>query len=310
MSDILAVTGPIFFIIAMGFLAVRIGIFGRGDMRVLGTFVIHIALPAVLIHALSQRDIQAIIDERFLLAYGAGSVAALLLGVAIARFGLRRSLTASALAGMGTGMPNSAFIGFPLAYQLIGAPAAIAVALAMLVENLIILPLTLALAERGDGHGLRTRTLLRQIGARLVRHPVLIAIVVGMTFSLSGVHLPLPVGRGIEMLAGASAPVALFAIGGALGGQALHGMKADIVSVALGKLVMHPLLVWLALAFVPGLDPAMRTAALVIAAAPMLTVYPIMGQRYGLEGVCTATLVVTTITAFFTLSAVVGLLGV
>ncbi|MBU4612322.1 AEC family transporter [Achromobacter sp. GG226] len=309
MSDILAVTGPLFFIIALGFLAVRFGLFGRGDMRVLGAFVINVALPAVLIHALSQRDVQEILDVRYLFAYGLGSLAALAVGIGIARWGLKRGMAASALAGMGTAMSNSAFIGFPLALQLVGPVAAIAAALAMLIENLLILPLVLALAERGEGHGLNVRTLARQIGGRLVRHPVIIAIVVGMTLSLLGWHLPLPAARGVEMLATASAPAALFAIGGALAGQAMRGLATDITVIAVGKLVIHPLLVLLALLLVPDLDPAMRVAAIVIAASPMLTVYPLMGQKYGHEAVCTATLVMTTIVAFFTLSAVVGLLG-
>lgn len=40
MLQTLAITGPIYLVIALGFLAGRVGIFGKPDMRVLGTYVV------------------------------------------------------------------------------------------------------------------------------------------------------------------------------------------------------------------------------------------------------------------------------
>ena len=55
MLDILSVTTPIYLAIATGFLTARFGLFSKSEMRVLGRFVIHIALPALLFNALIQR---------------------------------------------------------------------------------------------------------------------------------------------------------------------------------------------------------------------------------------------------------------
>ena len=57
MLDILGITGPIYIAIALGYAVTRAGLFSRADMRVLGKFVIHVALPAMLFNALSQRRI-------------------------------------------------------------------------------------------------------------------------------------------------------------------------------------------------------------------------------------------------------------
>ena len=72
MLDILAITGPIYIAIALGYGLTRAGLFSRADMRVLGQFVIHVALPALLFNALSQRRIHEIFNGPYLLVYALG----------------------------------------------------------------------------------------------------------------------------------------------------------------------------------------------------------------------------------------------
>jgi predicted permease len=57
MLDILSITGPIYLSILAGFLATRFGLFSKADIRVLGKFVIHLALPALLFNSLSQHPV-------------------------------------------------------------------------------------------------------------------------------------------------------------------------------------------------------------------------------------------------------------
>jgi len=52
----LAITGPIYLVIALGFLTGRVGVFGKLDMQVLGTYVVKFALPGLVFTALSNRD--------------------------------------------------------------------------------------------------------------------------------------------------------------------------------------------------------------------------------------------------------------
>ena len=81
MLDILSVTTPIYLAIATGFLTARFGLFSKSEMRVLGRFVIHIALPALLFNALIQRRFDEILNGTYLAAYVAGSM--LNLGLAL-----------------------------------------------------------------------------------------------------------------------------------------------------------------------------------------------------------------------------------
>lgn len=55
MLDILSTTAPIYLAIAVGYFAARFGLFDKDGLRVMGKFVIYIALPAMLLNALMQR---------------------------------------------------------------------------------------------------------------------------------------------------------------------------------------------------------------------------------------------------------------
>ena len=54
--------------------------------------------------------------------------------------------------------------------------------------------------------------------------------------------------------------------------------------------------------------PKLHAAALVLAGAPMLGIYPILGQKCGQQAVNAASLLVTTVASFVTLAVLVGML--
>jgi malonate transporter and related proteins len=309
MPGIFAITVPIFAIIAVGFAVVRFGFFAKSDMRVLGRFVINLALPALLFKALSERSFAEIVNGGYLLAYALGSLAVLGAAIAVARFVQDKSLQVSAIHGMGVSLSNSGFIGYPIVLQLLGPAAAVALALTMMVENLVVLPLALALAAGGSqGGGSLPRVLVTTFG-RLLKNPLILAILAGFAFALLGAHPPQPIARAIDMLAMASGAVALLVIGGTLVGLELKGMGRDVAQIVVGKLVLHPLAVFAMLLLLPPIDPQLRLAAITFASMPMLSIYPILAQKYGQEGLCAAALLAATVTAFFSISAVLWMMG-
>ncbi len=307
MLEILSITGPIFLIIALGFAAVRSGVFAKSNVRALGLFVIHFALPALLFNALSQRAFTEIVNTPYLLAYAAGSLAMLALGIGIARLVQHRDLPASAITGMGMSFSNSAFIGYPVALQLVGPTASVALALTMIIENLLMIPLVLALAE-SRGNSQRPWTAVATALARLLRNPIILAIIAGVASAMLRLRLPEPLARTIDMLAMASAPVSLFVIGGTLVGLKTKGMALDAGLIVTGKLLLHPAAVFIALLLLPPIDPALQLAALILACAPMLSIYPIIGQKYAQEERCAAALVTATVASFITISILVWII--
>lgn len=307
MYEILAISTPIFILIGLGYVAVRAALFSRADIRVLGAFVINFAVPAMLFKALSQRAFDEILNVNYLVAFAIGSLLAMAVGLLMARYVQKRGFQGSAIVAMGCSMSNSAFIGFPVAVQVVGPIASVAMALSMLVENLLMLPLMLALADASGERGRSVRHTIASTLGRLVRNPMIVAIALGFAVSLADLGLPSTLLRAVDMLSLASGGIALFVIGGNLAGIAVKGMVPDVGMISFGKLVIHPLAVMAPVLLLPGIEPSLQAAAVIFASVPMLSIYPIIGQRYGMESLCAAAMVATTVISFVTISLVIWL---
>jgi malonate transporter and related proteins len=308
MLTVLAITGPIYIVIAIGFLAGRVGMFSGADMRVLGKFVVKFALPALLFTALSQRPIVDILDPRYLGAYALGSLAVFFAALLFARMVRHKGMAQSTMIAMGMSFSNSGFVGYPIVLQILGPPAAIALAMCMIVENVILFPLALTLAEMGGSQDQKWQRIVLASFAALARNPMILAIFAGLAVSLLEIKLSEPLVRTVNMLAMASTALALFVIGGSLVGLKVRSVLGDAVGVALGKLLLHPLAVFGLLWMLSPVDPHLRMAAVIYASMPMLSIYPVLGQKYRQEGFCAAALLVATLSSFLTVTAVLWVL--
>ncbi len=102
--------------------------------------------------------------------------------------------------------------------------------------------------------------------------------------------------------------MALFTIGGTLVGNPIRGDIGSISTVLVGKLLVHPLLVLLLLMLAPGLSSELRLSMILLAAMPMLSVFPIIGSNYGVGKLCASILLFTTVLSFVSLTTLLVLL--
>ena len=308
MLNILAITTPIFLIIGLGYFAVYSNIVPQNVARGMGAFVMNFALPCLLIRAMAQRDISEVIEPIFVLAYGGGSLVVFAIGYFYALKIAKKKQPNATLQGTGMSFCNSGFIGYPIALQLLGPAAEVGLALCVMIETLVMMPLALVLGDSGENEGLSKGRVLRKAFLNLAKSPIILGIVAGLIISLSGITLPRPLFTAVDMLASASGPVALFVIGAGLVGLKLKGLRADLARVVTGKLLLHPLAVFMMVWLLPDIDPIMQIACVSFACSPMLSIFPILGQRYGHEGLCAASLMVATALSFITISTVLWLL--
>lgn len=306
MLQILSITAPIYLIIAAGFLSVRNGLFSKPDMRVLGRFVVNFCLPALIFNAVSKRPLAEVLNGPYLLAYAGGSLAVVLVAMLVGRRLRQHSMPLATMQSLGMAASNSGFVGYPIVLQLLGPTAGVALALTLLVENLLVLPLCFAMADNhGQDAAQRWHHTLQISLRNLLKNPLVLAIVAGFGCAVLGLHLPAVLAHTVQIVATASSPVALFVIGGSLVGLKLAGVRRDLAWVATGKLLLHPLAVFTLLWLLPPtlyVAPELRIAAVLFAAMPMLSIYPVVAQKYGLEGFTAAALLVTTVASFFSIS--------
>ncbi|WP_107851682.1 AEC family transporter [Oceanimonas marisflavi] len=306
MLAVMSITAPIFMLIALGYGAVRLRLVPGEALPGMGRFVLFFAMPALIFHTLSELSVHEVIEPGYLLAYAGGSLLLLALGLGLTIRIMKKKAVLGALQSMGMVVPNSAFFGYPVLLQVFGEAPARAFALALLVENLLIIPLALAVLEFSAHReqGASPGRVLRALPARILKNPLILAIMAGALASAIGLTLPAPLVTGLELLGRASAAVALFVIGGSLVGSTLRDKLSDMSLVMLGKLVMHPLLVALMVWWLPPFDPDLQLAVILMAAMPMMSMYPIIGEQYGQRRFAAATLLLTTCAAFVSLSVI------
>jgi len=311
MFDILSTTGVIFVLIGVGYLSVRMGVLGASDTATLGKFVVSFALPALIFRAVTQRPLSEIANPGYLAAMLFGSLAVFVAGY----WWMRRrdhSPQASTFHAMGMSCANSGFIGYPVLLMALPSVATSALAMNMVVENLVMIPLVLVMAERASSAGQDGHRLALMIGARLIRNPIILALALGMAVSWFGLQLPLLIERSVETLANSSAALSLAVIGGTLATLPLSAVNGSVIPVVVGKLLLHPLAVGLGLAAMAsaGLgvrDEGLAAAAVIMSAMPAMGIYPILAQRFGQERSAAVAMLAMTAASFVTISVVLWL---
>ncbi len=295
---------PLFALIALGFGAVRLRLIAAEAVAPMGAVVIRLALPALIFLALAASPPAEAISPWLLAAYAAGSLATMAAALALARWGLGLDWAAASVVMLGAAAANSGFMGYPVAQALMGTEVAgRLLAHCMLVENLLVLPLGLAaMAWAQAGSGVSP-------WAGVLRNPLIWALLAGLAVSALGLALPAPLTRALELLARMSAPLALLVIGGMLAGLSVRAGAGAVALAVAAKLGLHPMAVWAALQAVPALPPGLAAGAVLFAAMPMVTIFPLLAARAGQGALGATALAAATLAAFATLPLIIPALG-
>jgi hypothetical protein len=142
----------------------------------------------------------------------------------------------------------------------------------------------------------------------VLRRPMVIAIILGAVFAALNLPMPATLDKVFSMLAVSASSLALFFIGGALVGLPFRGNRGLAAFIALGKLVVFPAMAFALLLLAPTiglplLDRHMQVILILSAAMPMISIYAILCQDAGTEGLASLALLGTTAASFVTLSA-------
>lgn len=310
MLNILSITGPIYLSILLGFLATRQGIFSKSELQIFGKFVLKFALPALVFSSLAQRPFAEIFNVTYIMTYLLASLFTLVVGYFVSIYMLKETRQASTFNAMGVSCANSGFIGFPILLLIAPDIAGVAFALHVIVENLVMIPLILIMAERNNS---TEKVTLGKTLRGLAKNPLMIALVAGTCVSMLEIPMPQAITRTVDLFSKTSGALSLFIIGGTLTGLSISGMKHKIFPVVLGKLVLHPVAVivvmWILMSVgFPALEPDLHRAIVISAAIPMMGTYTILAQAYGQDKTASAIMLAATMLSFFTLSGLLAIM--
>jgi hypothetical protein len=294
---------PVFAIIVTGWLAGWLGYISRSLADGLVHFAYNVAMPALLIVTIAQEPARNLLEWRFLLAFGGGSILCFALVFMAVRAGWGRDLASSTMYGMTAAMTNTGFVALPILHSIYGQPAVLPAAVATMFVAAVMFPVTVVLleADKGGARGPSTRTL--HLVKQIVLNPMVLSTLIGLAWAIAGLSIPAPVAAYLNIFAAALTPCALFAIGLGLSVKGIRSNFTASVVLAAVKLVIMPLIVY-GLCVTLALNPLYTIAAVVCAAVPTAKTMYILALEYRVEEELVAATV--SITTLFSVATLLG----
>jgi malonate transporter len=298
---------PVFAVILTGWIVGYTGYLSRALSNALIHFAYNIAMPALLIVTIAQEPSHSLINGRFLVAFGGGSLLCFILVFGIMSLRSSRTLASRTMYGMAASMTNTGFVALPVLQAIYGQHAVLPAAIATVFVAVVMFPIAVVLLELGQRGADGTHTDPMVTVRHIVLNPMVISTLIGMLLSVLGLRMPGPVTAYLGIMADALTPCALFAIGLGLSIEGLRANlgRASLLSVV--KLVIMPLIVY-GFSVSLGLNPLYTIAAVVCAAVPTAkTVYILAGEYHCEEMMVASTVSLTTLASI--ISLVVWLYG-
>lgn len=318
MLAILATTFPFFALVLCGYIAVRRHMLPQLAIPGMNSFVLYFALPCLLYRFGSSTPLGQLLDPGVFGVYLLCALVTVALAMVFAR-ARGSDWNNGAFGALVAAFPNTGFMGVPLLVALLGPRASGPVIVTLVVDLIITSSLCIALSRFGQGgSGQGSGAALSQALAGMLRNPMPWAILLGGVASGAGLQLPGPVMRTIGLLADAASPVALFTIGAVIARSQMNSdcsaSAGDVMSVALAKLLLHPLLMLgignAAIAAGAPLDPFALKVLVLVACLPSASNVVLLAERFGADsGRIARIILISTALSFFSFSAAVTFLA-
>ena len=304
---IFSVIFPVFFLLFLGFISVRIQLIDKEQIHALSAFVIKIALPALLFHALASKDLHEIWYPSYFFIYAGVTAFLFIMAFVIGRKVFANSFTHASIYSHGASMSNTGLLGAAILTLLMGNEAMIYLSLVVIIESVFLIPTVLVLAELGRQNQADLTAILKSTFVTLFKNPLFLSVVLGMSCAIFQVQIPQTLDQVFAMLGQTASPLALFIIGGGMVGLTIQSVNLQTVYLVVSKNIAMPILVYLGLSYFTDLEKKMIYAGTLIAALPMPSIFGIFGQIYGLNEKALTPLMISTIFSFVVISVLIGL---
>lgn len=299
----------IMLIVGLGYVVGRLRWLGPPEAepaRVLSNAAFFIFAPALFFRTTARLD-PAALPWLMIAAFFVPVVALMLANYAVQRWRRASSglpAAAPAVRSLTVAFGNSLQIGIPIASGVFGETG-LGLHLALIsVHALILLLVATTLVEmdlarehaQGATHAGGLPSVLRTTLRNTVVHPVVLPVLAGLVWQLTGLPLPGPVDEVLQVLGTAVVPLCLTLIGMSLAYLGLPGSLRGAVWLTLLKLLVQPALVWAVAWGLFGLRGLPLQVVVMLAALPSGTNALMFSQRYrAQEAETTAVNVISTL---------------
>lgn len=171
-------------------------------------------------------------------------------------------------------IPNSGFIGYPVAEGVYGA-------MGLFYASIYLIPLRIVMWSVGTSYFIANQMSQKEMLKKILTHPCLIAVYIGLFIMLSHVPLPPFLTLTIKYIGSCNAAITMFTIGTILADVPLKTIfNKDSFIFCIYRLFIIPLIAWASARFFQ-LDAVATGIAVVLMGMPAGATTAIFADRYG-----------------------------
>jgi hypothetical protein len=283
LATVLGAVLPMVVTVLLGFVAAWHHDFGPKDAPILNRMVLVYAVPlALFAGTVTTSRAQLSQDAPLVIALCVTIIGMYGVVLLLCRGLLRLPMNISALAALSAAAPAVPFVGPAILGDLFGSSSAVPIAIASLVINLTVVPVTILLltlnTESGSSRPASRLSILKVKLVDTVAEPIVWAPVLGFIFVLAGLRIPQLIVHSLSMLGQASGGVALFASGIVLAAAPIK-VNGRVLSLVFLKIVVQPALLLVVLRWLGLRNPIVNEAVLTTA-IPCMPIVIMFALKY------------------------------
>jgi malonate transporter len=293
----------VFGLVALGYLAGLTGYLKAEVGDALTEFAVGVALPLLLFRTMVDADFHGSAPWALWTAYFAAAAVAWIAGHLVMTRIFGRDSQAGVVGGVATAYSNLVLLGIPFMLGVFGQDGfevlSLLIAIHMPVMTMTSIILFDVFGHRKTG-SISAGEILRAFLRRVLPNSLMIGILAGVVWRVTGLELPPFVVRLIDSLADIAGPLALFAMGLGLRRFSISGNVLPAAVLSLLKLFLMPA-VALGAALLLGLPPMTAKVAVAAAALPSGVNSYLLAVQFGTgQGLASSQMTIATACAAVT----------
>ncbi|MCU6747411.1 AEC family transporter [Faecalicatena acetigenes] len=291
-----------FLLVGIGFLVRRKNIVGSTTRKELVDFCLYVTLPFNTFHSFQiewEWTMLAKFAEVLLLSIGYN-----ILSMAVSFFSYRKTRSdRQKPLRYGTIVSNGGFLGNPVVEGVYGMQG-------LFYASVFMLPMRIVMWSVGISCFLRDKIRLGDVLKKVLTHPCIVAIYLGLAVMVSGIDFPVFLDTTIEGISACNTPLSMMLVGMMLCEMKPEGIwdKTMLYYVSV-RLIVIPAIVFAVTAWLP-IPAILRGITVLISGMPAPVTTALLSSKYnGDETYATGMIFVTTVLSLFTLPVWSLLLG-
>lgn len=306
MDLVVSIILPVFAIVALGYGAVKLGIFPEAAIGGLAKFVFTFAMPILLFEKLSTLSFPETISWSLLGGYYSMIGLQWVIALGIGKYVFARPAAANAILGMGSAFGNLAALGLPLVIRAYGEAGVLPLMMILGLHATFQFVLISLLLERARSDVKGIELVIRSLKGSL-GNPIVIGLICGAIVNFADIPIPDFLSAMMAMIGEAAVPSAVFTMGAALAKYNIKGNLGVIAIMTVLKLAWLPFAVYWSCTWL-GVPAEWRAVACLLAGMPTgINVFLFAETYQSGQASAASGIVISSFLSIFTLSVILVL---